>query len=188
MDDPQRRRTLSFFVAARAVGALILTLHRRGYLPTVPHFMTLTFGVCQALIILAMTKFPGLLPQGYYRSILSWSMYYSEEKLQVLIIFDVVNGNRHDGLQVSCNLVRIIYEAVKHNVVGSHKCMLYSTSVLHLCSHTGVLSSTFSTLYPMFPIYAPRLMSLVCLERFLLWLYSLLQDLPYSLLSTFAAL
>ena len=83
IDDPQRRRTLSLFVLARALGALFMTLHHRGQLPTVPYFVTIVFAACQSLIIMCVTHFPELLPQGYYKSILNWSMYYSEEKLQV---------------------------------------------------------------------------------------------------------
>jgi len=83
IDDPNRRHTLSLFVSARALGALVSTLHCQGYLPTIPHFVLLLLGLCQSFIILAMTRYPELLPQRYYCSIIRWSLYYSEEKLEV---------------------------------------------------------------------------------------------------------
>jgi len=76
-------RQWSLFVSARALGALVSTLHRQGYLPTIPHFVLLLLGLCQLFIILAMTWYPELLPQRYYCSIIRWSLYYSEEKLEV---------------------------------------------------------------------------------------------------------
>ena len=68
---------------ARAFGALITVLHKLGYLPSVPHFVAIVFGVCQALIIVAVARYPHLLPPGYYKAIVRWSMYYDEEKLDV---------------------------------------------------------------------------------------------------------
>ena len=32
---------------------------------------------------MCMVHFPELLPRGYYRSILNWSMYYTNEKIEV---------------------------------------------------------------------------------------------------------
>ena len=87
LDHPDRRRTLSLFVLARALGALVVTLHQRGHLPNVPYFATVIFAVCESLIIVCMTHFPELLPRGYYRSILNWSMYYTNEKLEVRKLF-----------------------------------------------------------------------------------------------------
>ena len=83
IDDPSRRHTLSLFVVARALGALITTLHRRGQLPTIPHFVVLTFGLCQSFIIYSVVRYPELLPVGYYRSLLSWSMYFTDENFKV---------------------------------------------------------------------------------------------------------
>ena len=91
MDDPSRRFTFSLFLSARALGALITTLHRRGYLPTVPHFVTVALGLCQCLILVAVTRFPELLPQGYYRSVIRWALYYTEEKLQVTCLHGSAN-------------------------------------------------------------------------------------------------
>lgn len=94
LDHPERRRTLSLFVLARALGALVVTLHRRGHLPSVPYFATLVFATCQSLIIMCMAHFPELLPRGYYRSILNWSMYYTNEKLEVCEQFGHYNSSK----------------------------------------------------------------------------------------------
>ena len=87
IDDPSRRHTLSLFVIARALGALITTLHRRGQLPTIPHFVVLMFGLCQSFIIYSVVRYPELLPVGYYRSLLRWSVSLSDEKFRVSIVF-----------------------------------------------------------------------------------------------------
>lgn len=83
LDDPSRRHTLSLFISARALGALVATLYRRGYLPSIPYFVTVVFGLCQSVIMLATTRYPALMPRSYYRSLLRWSVYYTEEKLEV---------------------------------------------------------------------------------------------------------
>ncbi len=102
IDDPGRRRTLSLFLLARALGALVLTLHRRGKLPTVPHFVVLTFGVCQSLIIYATVHYPSLLPTSYYHAILSWSRYFSEEKLRVRL--PILKNDHIFHISLSCPL------------------------------------------------------------------------------------
>ena len=68
---------------ARALGMLIIILNRRGLLPTIPHFVTILYGILQGLILVAVTRFPAMLPPNYYRALLRWSQYYTEEKLQV---------------------------------------------------------------------------------------------------------
>lgn len=83
IDDPQRRYTLSLFIVARAFGALIITLHKRGYLPSMPYFVELTFGLCQAFIGVCGIRYPELLPAGYYRSVLKWSRHLTDDKLRV---------------------------------------------------------------------------------------------------------
>ncbi len=85
LDDPTRRRTLSLFVGARALGALVMTLHRRGFLPSIPYSVVLLFGLCQSFIVVATTRHPELLPQSYYRSILRWSLCYTDENLAVSV-------------------------------------------------------------------------------------------------------
>lgn len=109
IDEPNRRRTLSLFIVARALGALILTLHRRGLLPTVPHFVVLTFGLCQSFIIYSTVHCPVLLPTGYYRSILSWSRYFTDDKLKLFFRnpstqFLPCNAGLHSG---PCHLFAI---------------------------------------------------------------------------------
>ncbi|XP_064397727.1 uncharacterized protein LOC135344449 isoform X2 [Halichondria panicea] len=105
IDDPSRRRTLSLFILARALGALVLTLHRRGKLPTVPYFVVLAFGVCESLIIYSTVHYPTLLPRSYYTAILSWSRYFTEDKLKLFfrvpsLHFLPCSAGLHPG---SCN-------------------------------------------------------------------------------------
>lgn len=83
IDEPGRRRTLTLYIVARALGCLVITLHKRGYLPSVPHFVALVFSVCEGLIIVATMRYPYLLPRNYYNAIVRWSMCYDEEKLEV---------------------------------------------------------------------------------------------------------
>lgn len=68
---------------ARALGALIVILHKLGYLPSVPHFTPIVFGACESLVLVALTRYPYLLPRGYYNALVHWSMCYDEEKLEV---------------------------------------------------------------------------------------------------------
>ena len=84
IDKPGRRQTLSLFMTARALGVLVIILNRRGLLPTIPHFVTILFSLCQSLIIVTVTKYPSFLTPSYYRALLRWSQYYTDEKLQVL--------------------------------------------------------------------------------------------------------
>lgn len=83
LDEATRRRTLSHFVTARALGALAMTLHSRGYIPSIPYFTVLIFGLCESFIVVAITKHPELLPHSYYRSVLKWSMCYTNDILEV---------------------------------------------------------------------------------------------------------
>ncbi len=83
LDEPSRRRTLSHFITARALGALVITLKCRGVLPSFPYFTTLMFGICESLVVVAVTRHPELLPKGYYRSVLKWSLCYTDENLKV---------------------------------------------------------------------------------------------------------
>lgn len=83
IDSPGRRQTLTLFMLARALGMLVIILNRRGLLPTIPRFVTILYGICQGLILVAVTRFPSMLPPNYYRALLRWSQYYTEEKLQV---------------------------------------------------------------------------------------------------------
>nr|KAG5711029.1 hypothetical protein BaRGS_013763 [Batillaria attramentaria] len=79
-----RRKTLAFFVAARALGAGATTLVARDLVRSIPHAETLTFCVCCATLVTCVARFPHLLPQGYYRSVVKWSRDYSHDILDEL--------------------------------------------------------------------------------------------------------
>lgn len=93
-------------MVARALGCLVITLHKRGYLPSVPHFVPLVFGACQGLIVVAVARYPYLLPPSYYNAVVRWSMYYDEEKLEMYmrrrqVDFIPCNALLHQG---SCHI------------------------------------------------------------------------------------
>ena len=83
IDDPSRRHTLSLYISARALGALVTTLHRLGYLPSVPHFVTLMFAVCHSFIVSGL-QFSEYLPRSYYHTVLKW-IRVSDEQVEACI-------------------------------------------------------------------------------------------------------
>ena len=83
IEDPSRRHNLSLYISARALGTLVTTLHRRGYLPSIPHFVTLMYAVCHSFIGSGL-QFPEYLPGNYYRTLLKW-MRVSDEQVEACI-------------------------------------------------------------------------------------------------------
>ena len=84
LDDPSRRHTLSLYMAARAIGVLIICLNRRGFLPTIPRFGAMALSMSQAVVVMCMMRYPSYLPASYYRALLKWSIYYTDDILEVL--------------------------------------------------------------------------------------------------------
>ena len=86
LDDPSRRHTLSLYMAARALGVLIICLNRRGFLPTIPRFGAMALALSQAVVVMCMMRYPSYLPASYYRALLKWSIYYTDDILEVGMI------------------------------------------------------------------------------------------------------
>ena len=84
VEDRTRRRVYCLFAIARAVGALVSTLVRRGYLPDIPFSETYLFGICGSFLVYCNALKPQYLFPGYYRSVLKWSRDYTDQKLSKL--------------------------------------------------------------------------------------------------------
>ncbi|XP_012935165.1 uncharacterized protein LOC101854933 [Aplysia californica] len=82
--DESRRKTVTFFTVARALGALVSTLVARGHLGTLPFLEVWVFCACVSVIVYCTALKPQYLTPGYYRSIVKWSRDYSDEKLEKL--------------------------------------------------------------------------------------------------------
>lgn len=83
IDEPNRRRTILLYIIARAIGSLIKILNKWEYIPTVPHATGLLFSIIEGLIIVCVTHKPVLLPPSYYKALLHWSVYYTDQKLDM---------------------------------------------------------------------------------------------------------
>ena len=81
IDEPNRRRTILLYIIARAIGVTVKILNKWGYIPTIPNAVGLLFSFLEGLIIICVTQKPHLLPPSYYKAILHWSVYYTDEKL-----------------------------------------------------------------------------------------------------------
>lgn len=83
IDESNRRRNITLFILARALGALIRIFNHHGTLPAVPCFVPTVFALCSGIIVMCVARYPNLLPPSYYRAILRWSLYYTDKILQV---------------------------------------------------------------------------------------------------------
>ncbi|XP_045198848.2 uncharacterized protein LOC123553172 [Mercenaria mercenaria] len=84
VEDRTRRRIYCLFAIARAVGAMVTTLVKRGLIPAVPYSETALFCSCTSFLVYCTALKPQYLFTGYYRSVLKWSRDYTDKKLNVL--------------------------------------------------------------------------------------------------------
>lgn len=84
VEDRTRRRLYCLFAIARAIGAIISTFVKRGFLPSVPYSETAMFCSVTSLMIYCAALKPQYLFTGYYRSIMKWSRDYTDAKLTKL--------------------------------------------------------------------------------------------------------
>ncbi|WAR08281.1 hypothetical protein MAR_018239 [Mya arenaria] len=84
VEDRTRRRIYCLFAIARAIGAMISTLVKRGLLPSVPYSETALFCSCTSFLVYCTALQPQYLFTGYYKSVLKWSRDYTDEKLKKL--------------------------------------------------------------------------------------------------------
>lgn len=85
IDSPSRRRTIMFYILARAIGSLVQILASHHLIPSVPHASGLIYMCIQPLIVLLACHFPKFLPPAYYHSLLKWCQYYTDKKLRVYL-------------------------------------------------------------------------------------------------------
>lgn len=84
VEDRTRRQIYCLFAIARAVGAMVTTLVKRGVIPAVPHSETALFCSCTSFLVYCTALKPQYLFTGYYRSVLKWSRDYTDQKLKLL--------------------------------------------------------------------------------------------------------
>lgn len=84
VEDRTRRRIYCLFAIARAIGAMVTTLVKRGIVPAVPYSETALFCSCTSFLVYCTALKPQYLFTGYYRSVLKWSRDYSDQKLKIL--------------------------------------------------------------------------------------------------------
>ncbi|ESO84969.1 hypothetical protein LOTGIDRAFT_168227 [Lottia gigantea] len=84
VEDETRRKVASLFAIARALGAGLTTLVKRGKITRIPYCETWSFCACCAFLVYCTALKPELLSKGYYKSILKWSRDYSDENLTLL--------------------------------------------------------------------------------------------------------
>lgn len=84
VEDRTRRRVYCLFAIARAFGAILSTLVKRGLLPSVPYSETAMFSACTAFLVYCTALKPQYLFTGYYRSVLKWSRDYTDPTLTTL--------------------------------------------------------------------------------------------------------
>ncbi|KAH3735320.1 uncharacterized protein LOC127850296 [Dreissena polymorpha] len=84
VEDRTRRRIYCLFAIARAIGAVVSTLVRRGLLPAMPYSETMLFCSCTSFLVYCTALKPQYLLTGYYKSVLKWSRDYTDRKLTTL--------------------------------------------------------------------------------------------------------
>ena len=84
VEDRTRRQLYCLFAIARAFGAILSTLVKRGLLPSVPYSETALFSALTGFLVYCTSINPQYLFTGYYRSILKWSRDYTDSKLTTL--------------------------------------------------------------------------------------------------------
>lgn len=84
IEDRTRRRVYCLFALARAIGAMVTTLVKRGVIPPIPHSETALFCTCTSFLVYCTALKPQYLFTGYYRSVLKWSRDYTDRKLKLL--------------------------------------------------------------------------------------------------------
>lgn len=84
VEDRTRRRIYCLFAIARAIGAIIATLVKRGVIPTIPYSETALFCACTSFLVYCTALKPQYLFTGYYRSVLKWSRDYTDKKLNTI--------------------------------------------------------------------------------------------------------
>ena len=103
VEDRTRRRIYCLFAIARAVGAMVTTLVKRGVLPSVPYSETALFCWCTSFLVYCTALKPQYLFTGYYKSVLKWSRDYTDDKLKRLFrnpgpeFLTCAEAGLHDG-------------------------------------------------------------------------------------------